>query len=223
MKTRMLKLGFLPLILVIFQGCNKYENRKLAYANSTIEEPKEIIGEFEEMEYFNDLTDPLSEIGNLKQDLKSEHELDKSFLDIGRYDVFGDFSIKEDRLTVFIPVTHNKLNIEDWINISTPDINAILIKISNNSYDSTKEKPITKVIEKVFSIKALGLDTIELSNDKKLKVIILNENSSDISVQKNFYTKCLEGETDYIKKSCQLPRIKSIRPNEDGGDILTGG
>lgn len=228
MKTRLTKLGSL-IILTVLIGCNnKTDNiesieklkQKLDDANLKVEKLNEMVLE---SKYLDSLTYPIPENGKIAEKIVTEKEIEKSFLDISRYEVFGDFSVSEDRLTVFIPVTDASLKIKDYRNISTSKINAILIRISNNSNSVTNSKPIVKVIKKEFNISALNLNKANLLRDKKIKVIVLNENNTDLSAQTAFYIECLKNQNDYTKGSCRLPKSKFIKPNEDGGDIIIGG
>ncbi|MFC0605317.1 hypothetical protein [Winogradskyella pulchriflava] len=229
MKTRLFKLGFVLVAATLFFGCcdcEELKNEKLDCQKKNDEISKELKNAnavINESQYLDLLAYPKLENGNIVQEFVALDKTNMDIENIRRYDVFGDFSIKEDRLTVFIPVTDDKLKIEHYRDISTPDINALLIRISNSSDNDTKELPITKVIKKDFSIKSLNLDENELSKDKKIKIIILNENNSDISAHTAFYHNCLKTINKYSKSSCLMPKNDFIKPNEDGGDIITGG
>ncbi|OUR96074.1 hypothetical protein A9Q86_16475 [Flavobacteriales bacterium 33_180_T64] len=201
MKTHILKLSCFLLFLFTFFGCNDCNECEIK-----LEQTKKEL-----------------------QELKSENTSNApktskiAFQSVGKYDVFGDFSVKDDRLTLFIPVTEKNLDIKDVKNISTNNINAILIRIDNNVNRSTPEKPIVKIIKKTYSISYLKLDTTKLKSHKKIKVIILHDNATDLTTHANKYKTCLKTQTDYIKDNCLGIYKSAPRPNEDGGDIIVGG
>ena len=87
---------------------------------------------------------------------------------------FGYYSTTTDTLHLMIPVSADNFTIEEKIDVSSDHINALLVRISNDSRESILNKPIRAVIDQKFNTNDLGLDNENLKDCKKLKVFVVN-------------------------------------------------
>ena len=143
---------------------------------------------------------------------------------------FGDFDISKDKLNLNIPIHTFKdsYNIEQIEDISTPNINAIIIRISNGKTRSMVGLPVTHTIKQTKSLKAQGLDIAELEKDGKLLVITLNSTKKIIEYEINQLRKCIDTIDAYDPKAemCvdDLRKRKNkddiVLPNDRQGSIL---
>ncbi|MFD1064040.1 hypothetical protein ACFQ1Q_12355 [Winogradskyella litorisediminis] len=232
MKNRLIY-SFAFFTILTFNSCGLFGNdssecdEKLIKQTKKIDELSEKLSDSEnELQYRNkldSLAQTFSKNTKIEQSIKPVKDITLPRTNIERYDVFGDFSVQNKSINIFIPVTDENLKIKSFTNISSSNVNAILIRVSNNSDAETKKTPITHVIEAKFKFDDFNISSARLNQDKKLKVMVLNENTRDISTQTTYYKKCIESVNRYEKLDCRLPTIKPFKPNEDGGDIITGG
>nr|WP_321227635.1 hypothetical protein [uncultured Psychroserpens sp.] len=215
MKTKILKLSCFAILLFAFFGCNDCSECETQLKN--------IEQELVDLKKESSKSKSIKSSSIMKEDEGSK-SLRTTYLARGKYDVFGDFSVDDDRITLFIPVTVKNLTIRNVENITTNNINAILVRVDNNISSSTPESPIVEVIEGTYKISSLNLNKEKLKLHKKLKVIVLHDNATDLSNHINGYKDCLKTQTGYVKENCpSKPKFAPPRPNEDGGDIIVGG
>lgn len=132
-----------------------------------------------------------------------------------RYKPSGTIDSKKETLDLIIPVTENKLKIVNYINVSTPITNAILLVLDGNNGKGTNDKPITSVIRKKIKLKKIGLP----SDIEKLFVFVLHDNNVNASHVLE-YIDCLSKNPDYSRNNECLRTIGKLIPLERGGDIV---
>ncbi len=139
------------------------------------------------------------------------------------------FKLTDDNIRIVIPIPDEKMKIIDVFNVTDSSkqkkINAIVVHLSNGSNKETDDT-ITHTLTsnlKISKIKGLSKEHLK---DGKLKVYIINEDVLDEGERKMFI-KCSSQETDYSEKTCNLDtgelEGEGLRPNEQEGDIITGG
>ncbi|WP_178983840.1 hypothetical protein [Winogradskyella helgolandensis] len=209
MKIRLLKLSAFVLLFIAFMGC-KDDCSECKKENEILKEKLDAIPQQENSKD----TQSLAELITLK-----------------KFDVEGYFSVKQDNLLVIIPTTDSNLKYKEAYNISTNGTNAVLIRIDSDSSDVCSPKaPVVNFITESFSLvnEPLKLEKSELENDEKIMVIVINNDGTDIASLINNY-KSLISKYGYnidqclLNLGCTKDEAINMRPNEDGGDILTGG
>ncbi|MDP5231344.1 MAG: hypothetical protein NWQ38_13205 [Cellulophaga sp.] len=136
----------------------------------------------------------------------------------------SSFSTKEKNLIVTLPLKRENLQIHEAVNVSSTTINAIVIRVTDDKKNELSSTEIdNRVKSKTFefsAIKGLELNADLLKTDGKLLVYVLNTNRLTPEHIES-YKKCvLELEKyEYIK----CIKSSGILPDEEDGDILTGG
>lgn len=145
---------------------------------------------------------------------------------------FGDFDSSKDKFNLNIPVNvlKDSYNIDQIENISSPNINAIIIRISNGKTRSMVGLSVTDTIKQTKSLRAERLDIAELKNDGKLLVITLNSTEKITIDEVDRLTDCIDSIDAYDPKARACVddvRIKKDKddiflPNDRQGSILLG-
>lgn len=141
------------------------------------------------------------------------------------YDVFhplGAFSTQEDLLQLHIPVSSKDFNIIQTEDISSKDINALIVRVTDStSIDSSVIKDIVSVEQKLTD---LNLDITKLQKHQKLKMIVINSTQAIEEDELDSLRECIQEDgTDYLAKSCWDAIRKVLKPNSKNGDIIIGG
>jgi hypothetical protein len=132
------------------------------------------------------------------------------------------FNVKNDKIFVYIPITENKLYIEQVVNVSSNNLNSIVIVLNGNQGDKTNGKPITGYIKSEILIsKIKGLDIKKLEKHDSLKVFIIHDDAFKKDDLKKYFIECVKNDgTIYTDNICKgIPK----KPREQEGDIITGG
>lgn len=145
----------------------------------------------------------------------------------------NNFDLTDNNIRVVIPNSRSKMKILDVFNISnyntTPNLNAIVIHISDSTSDITNDTVTHKLIADIKISKINGLSTDHL-RDGKLKVFIINEDILD-NKEKAAFAICAKQEIQYSHLECNLDNGQlyekdvqvPFKPREQEGDIITGG
>jgi len=226
MKTKILKLSYFALLLFTFYGCCDDCNKELDVTKGDLKKTQDSLNtaqidqaHYLELDHLNKILFPAPENGNIVQESILIKDIKNRSEKLERYKAYGSFNTKNNTIKVNIPITENKLRIVNYENISSDDINALLIVLDGNSGKDTPFNSITKIIKKQFNIKKLGLNTVELKKDGKLIIIVLHDDNFNY-LHTIKYKKCINRLSDYDGGYCT--GIDKSKPNEDGGDIIPG-
>ena len=196
-------IAILVSLLVFSIACKKNNQTKDSYTKTSVENkqvPKKEI--------------PTPEISSKAEVLKT----------------FGEFDTKNDKLDLNVPVHVSKdlFTIREIKNISSPDINAIIIRVNDDSRNSTVGKPVNDTVNKKVSLSAYKLNLAELRTDKKLKVITLHSTDGLTRDEIDILKDCIGGLSKYDEESC-TDQIRLIEnkddeeiPNSKKGSIVIG-
>jgi len=86
----------------------------------------------------------------------------------------GYFSTETDVLKVFIPITSLDFELVQKEDISSLDINALLLRITSDTYDRRIDEPLSHKIEMENKLSQLGLKISNLRRDQKLFIMTYN-------------------------------------------------
>lgn len=175
-------------------------------------------------------------VSKLQQDLeeaqtklaqeKASNEVKKLTEFQKNYEVFqplGAFSTKENLLKLYIPVSSSQFKIEEIVSVSSPSVNAILVRVSDGS-TAPAGSNIEDILVSEQKISNIPLDLTMLSDHQKLKVIVINSTQAIEKNELDALRKCIEKDgTDYLAKSCWDAIRKVLKPNSKNGDIIIGG
>jgi hypothetical protein len=141
---------------------------------------------------------------------------------------------KYENINLQIPVTNEFLKIVDVVNISSNNINAILVLVNGNEGDPTCGQPLTHFI--TSNLKVAKIDGLRITNsNKKLLVIVFhddefysnNETANFVQYVKNCsdYEKCasdIMSQPPLCDKKYMLDKDGNaiFLPREKGADIL---
>ena len=140
------------------------------------------------------------------------------------YKPLGSFSTKDDVLKVFIPVTSGDFELVQKENISSTDINALILRVTDDTYDRRKDEALTHVVENTIPLTELDMDLNELRNDKKVYIMVYNSTEEFDDRELNDFKMCIKDHQDYDEIDCfkRYKDIDLVRPNEHDGNILIG-
>lgn len=133
-----------------------------------------------------------------------------------KYRTSGSLNTNIDLIDIIIPVTDEDIRIVNCINMSHKDINAILVVLSKENALPTDGHSITRIIKNQFKITELGLMNRLIKENKLLVIVLYDNNFTGTHVVK--YHRIIDHHNSYedIRDEINI----SIRPNEDGGDII---
>ena len=146
----------------------------------------------------------------------------KTIKKLEHYKPFGYFSTQNDVLKVFIPVTSEDFKPVQDEDISSDDINAFIIRITDDTYDRRNQQPITHIVEKEFKLSKTDLSIPNLNADQKLFIMVYNSTEEFDEREINDFKMCIKDHHNYDNIDCYVryKDIDLIRPNEHNGDIL---
>ena len=148
----------------------------------------------------------------------------KTIKKLEHYKPFGHFSTYDDALKVIIPVASEDFRLIQKEDISSDDINALILRITDDTYDRRNQQPITHILEKEFKLTELDLSIPHLNKDQKLFIMVYNSTEAFDEREINDFKMCIKDHQNYDEIDCYV-RYKDldlVRPNEHNGDILEG-
>ena len=146
----------------------------------------------------------------------------KSIKKLEHYKPFGYFSTQDDMLQIFIPVASQDFELVQYEDISSNDINALILRITDGTYDRRNQEPITHIIEKEFKLSKTDLSISNLDRDQKLFIMVYNSTEKFDEREIREFKMCIKDHQIYDEIDCYVryKDIELVRPNEHNGDIL---
>ena len=146
----------------------------------------------------------------------------KTIKKLEHYKPFGYLSTQDDVLKVLIPVASEDFRLIQKEDISSDDINALILRITDDTYDRRNQQPITHILEKEFKLTELGLSIPNLDRDQKLFIMVYNSTEEFDERELNDFKMCIKDHQAYDEIDCYIryKDIDLVRPNEHNGDIL---
>ena len=139
------------------------------------------------------------------------------------------FSIDDNTINMRIPVTTNNMEVIGVTNVSSSNLNAIIVHLDGNNGGATIGIKATHIIEVEFPLKKIFLKTTKLEADKKIIVKVLHDNDvATVNQMTQCLKKCIEQDmsnySEYNKDCmCNEKILKDEQPKEVDGSILKGG
>jgi hypothetical protein len=148
----------------------------------------------------------------------------KTIKKLEHYKPFGYFSSYNDVLKVLIPVASEDFELVQDEDISSDDINALILRITDDTYDRRNDEPITHIIQKDFKLSETELSSPNLNRDQKLFIMVYNSTEEFDKREINDFKMCVKDHQSYDEIDCYIryKDIDLVRPNEHNGDILIG-
>ena len=148
----------------------------------------------------------------------------KTIKKLEHYKPFGYFSIQDDVLKVLIPVSSEDFKLVQDEDISSDDINALILRITDGTFDRRIDEPITHIIQKDFKLSETELSIPNLNRDQKLFIMVYNSTEDFDQREINDFKMCIKDHQNYDEIDCyrRYKDIDLVRPNEHNGDILEG-
>ena len=148
----------------------------------------------------------------------------KTIKKLEHYKPFGYFSTHNDVLKVLIPVASEDFKLVQDEDISSDDINALIFRITDDTYDRRNQLPITHILEKEITLSKTDLSIPNLTRDQKLYIMVYNSTEEFDKREINDFKMCIKDHQNYDGIDCyrRYKDIDLVRPNEHNGDILEG-
>lgn len=163
-----------------------------------------------------------NELKEARNKLKAHQQ--KNDQNIRNLETYGSFSMADEILYLSIPVASQAYEFKEQEAVSSKDINALLIRVSDGSTRRINSFPVRHTIVKKFDLNNIDLSLKELEKDEKLIVITLNSNVALKKPDIDSLSSCIKKLNTYDAEAC----LKSFRnddkllPNEKKGSIIIG-
>lgn len=212
-----IKLIVLSLLFMIFSSCNKNCKEELKKTKETL----------------NLLSDTLSDIRSFQKivlpvpdDIDNQSSTDitsvPSEMEKNLFPVSGNIDIDNDEIYLKIYVPESKLKIVNYANISTNNVNAILVVLDGNGGISVGGAEPKKIISKKIKILKNGFNVDLLKKHNALAVIVLHDDNFNSTHVVGYQRQIIKypNYKDFDKFLINNWKINSFIPDEDGGDII---
>ena len=139
-------------------------------------------------------------------------------------EAYGSFDLDEEKLHLSIPVASTDYGIKEEHDVSSNDINALLVRVSDGTQRSSFDLPIKHTIVQKYNLDSLGLSMSELENDEELIIITLNSDQEVSDDDLDSLSTCISGLNSYDRNAClrSFRLNDDKRPNEKDGNIIIG-
>jgi len=166
-----------------------------------------------------ELTQAENEIKALKEDVAQSKQNNNRVENLRAY---GSFSISENKLYLSIPVASDEYEIIEEADVSSNDINALLVRVSDST-TNPMSAPVKHTIVKQYQLDNLGLTMSELENDEKLIVMTLNSTTRIQQTDIDSLRTCINRlGSIYNEETCEGSFRTDKKPNDKKGSIIIG-
>ena len=138
------------------------------------------------------------------------------------------FDLSERKIELNIPVTIPNMDFKEAANISSDDLNAILVRIQGRDRNCTPNVPSVHSISQTLFFDDYNIIDQRLENDPLLAVIIFN-NDTPFEVDLPYFEEVVKNSSDVSELINEIrddnlcnKKDKPFQPREQDGDVIGG-